>query len=92
MLPISKHRTLVIPHRLALAAAGVCLALSFTVDQTAVDDTLQAERSAAVEQLDEQPANAGTATVTPSEPSGDVRPSGGGGQVSLLPWFSGLAR
>jgi len=91
MLPISKHRTLVIPHRLALAAAGVCLALSFTVDQTAVDDNLQAEHRASIEQLEEQPANAGTATVTPSEPAGDVHPSGGG-KVSLLPWFSGLAR
>lgn len=85
MLPISKHRTLVIPHRLALVAAAVCLALSFTADRRTVEPQLQAEREQPVEQIDM--VNGGSAAIKPGDRSGH---SGGGSNPSLLPWFSGL--
>ena len=88
MLPISKHRTRVIPHRLALVAAGVCLVLSFTVDQASIDQNLQAERSQPSEQFDA--VNAGSSAVSQPEQSNEARAGGSGGNVSLLPWFSGL--
>lgn len=46
MLPITHHKKLIIPHRLALVAAGICLALSFTVDQTRVDGSLTSNAGA----------------------------------------------
>lgn len=89
MLPISRHRTLVIPHRLALIAAAVCLALSFTADRGAVEERLRAERAQPLEQV--EPVSADAASVKQRESSGDNR-SGSSGNVSLLPWFSGLMR
>jgi hypothetical protein len=46
MLPITHHKKLIIPHRLAVIAAGICLVLSFTVDQTRVDESLTSSTSA----------------------------------------------
>lgn len=89
MLPISKHRTLVIPHRLALVAAAVCLALSFTADRSDVAQQLQAEHSEPMEQV--EPGRADSASVAQREKPGDSR-SGRSGRLSLLPWFSGLSR
>lgn len=82
MLPISKHRTFVIPHRLALVAAAVCLALSFTADRRNVEEHLQAERDQPMEQL--EAVNGGSASASQQDRAG------ASANPSLLPWFSGL--
>lgn len=89
MLPISKHRTLVIPHRLALIAAGVCLALSFTADRSELASKLQADHAEPTEQIDA--VSSAPAPIAPPEQAGSSR-SRRGGNLSLLPWFSGLSR
>jgi hypothetical protein len=86
MLPISKHRTLVIPHRLALVAAAVCLALSFTSDRGDVQGPLQADGDQPIEQI--EAVNGGSASV--GHPDQAPRSNRGRGNPSLLPWFSGL--
>jgi hypothetical protein len=89
MLPISKHRTLVIPHRLALVAAAVCLALSFTADRSTVETQLQSELGEPVEAI--EPADTAPAPIAHGDKPSNSR-SGGGDNLSLLPWFSGLSR
>ncbi|NBB92963.1 MAG: hypothetical protein GVY32_07340 [Gammaproteobacteria bacterium] len=88
MLPITRHRTLAIPHRLALAAAAVCLVLSFTVDRTALEESVQENQTAAhqVDSLD-NPA----AAVKPSERTSAGSGKSGKSSLKLLPWFTGLA-
>ena len=86
MLPISKHRTLAIPHRLALLAAAVCLALSFTAERGALPEQLQADRDKPAEQL--EAANGGSASISRHDKAG--KPPDTGGNPTLLPWFSGL--
>jgi len=89
MLPISRHRTLVIPHRLALIAAALCLALSFTADRWSAEPQFQAERNEPAEQV--EPARADSASVARSDKRRESR-SGGHDRLRLLPWFSGLSR
>ncbi len=89
MLPISKRRTLVIPHRLALIAAAVCLALSFTVDRSGIEEQLQAERAEPMERA--EAVTSESAPVTQREQAGGSS-SGGDSNLRLLPWFSGLSR
>ncbi|MDZ7789467.1 MAG: hypothetical protein U5L08_03060 [Xanthomonadales bacterium] len=86
MLPISKHRTLVIPHRLALVAAAVCLALSFTADRGELPQQLQAEHDTPTEQL--EATNGGSASISGHDKAGKTRDTRG--NPTLLPWFSGL--
>ncbi len=86
MLPLSKHRTLVIPHRLALLAAAVCLALSFTAERGDLPQQLQAEHDAPAEQI--EAANGGSASIGRQDKAGKHRANGG--NPTLLPWFSGL--
>lgn len=90
MLPITRHRTLAIPHKLALTAAAVCLVLSFTVDQTSVEERLQARKSAAV-QIEENEDSL-PAQLAPTERASVTTARSGRGRLNLLPWFSGLAR
>jgi len=84
MLPISKHHRFVIPHRLALVAAAVCLALSFTADRPGVDSQLQADRGEVSKRLETVDSDTGQ---TAPHHHGDQSRSG---NPSLLPWFSGL--
>lgn len=86
MLPISRHRTLVIPHRLALIAAAVCLALAFTSQPRDVEGPLQADRNQPADQL--EAVSASPASLAPRDQAGKSRSDGG--NPSLLPWFSGL--
>lgn len=86
MLPISKQRTFVIPHRLALVAAAVCLALSFTADRGEMPQQLQAEHHSPAEQL--EASNGGSASINRQEKA--AKPRRSGGNPTLLPWFSGL--
>lgn len=86
MLPITRHHTLVIPHRLALIAAAVCLALAFTSDRGKLEGPLQAEGSKPLEQL--EAVHGGSASAGHGEQSG--KSTGSGTNPSLLPWFSGL--
>lgn len=89
MLPISKRRTLVIPHRMALVAAAVCLALSFTVDRSGIEEQLQAERTEPMERT--EAVSSESVPVTQREQA-DRSSSGGNSNLRLLPWFSGLSR
>jgi len=89
MLPISRHRTLVIPHRLALVAAAICLALSFTADRSATTSQLKADVTEPTEQI--EAASADSAAPGNTERRADSR-SRAGKSLSLLPWFSGLSR
>lgn len=91
MLPITRHRTLVIPHRLALIAAAVCLALAFTSDRNTVEGPQQADRSQPLEQL--EAVSSSPASVRQGDQPGKAQPGksrGSGRNPSLLPWFSGL--
>lgn len=89
MLPISKHRTLVIPHRLALVAAAVGLALSFTADRSGLEEKLQADNAEPMERV--EAVSSESAKLAPRERAGDPG-SGGSADLHLLPWFSGLSR
>lgn len=87
MLPITRHRTLAIPHRLALVAAAVCLVLAFTVDQSTLDEQLQARQ---VDRAQDEPQEEATLeAVTPKEQVSAGK-SGRSGRLELSPWFSGL--
>lgn len=88
MLPITRHRTLAIPHRLALVAAAVCLVLSFTIDQSSLDEQAQARQVDSIqgEPKEEAPLEASAPTEQVSS-----RNSGRSGRLELSPWFSGLS-
>ncbi len=86
MLPITRHHTLVIPHRLALIAAAVCMALAFTADRGKLEGPLQAESGKPLEQLES--VNGGSASAGHGEQPGSS--TGSGNNPTLLPWFSGL--
>lgn len=88
MLPIVKRRTLHVPHRLAVAAAVVGLALSFAIDRSTVEERLQAEQGGtpAVEQTTGSAGENGAAQDGDSAAKRRHRER----DLSLLPWFSGL--
>ena len=88
MLPISRHRALVIPHRLALIAAAVCLALAFFSGPHGVDGPMQAQHGTPGGQPEGGHADA--AVISRGEPC--PGPARSAAKPSLLPWFSGLMR
>jgi len=90
MLPITRHRTLAIPHKLALTAAAVCLVLSFTVDQTSVEEHLQSRQTAAAQV--EENDDTFPAQLAPTERASTPTTRSDQSRLNLLPWFSGLAR
>lgn len=89
MLPIIKRRTIAIPHKLALVAAAVCLALSFSVDRASIEERLQA-RNTPTQQPSEQGAAA--SSIPASERAGEAENTARKKRLNLLPWFSGLRR
>jgi len=87
MLPIAKRHRLVIPHRLALTAAAVCLILSFTAGRSDPDGQLQAEHGSHMERIETIDSSA--EAIRQHEAGSSTRRSG---RLRLLPWFSGLMR
>lgn len=88
MLPITRHRTLAIPHRLALVAAAVCLVLSFTVDQSSLDEQLQARQ---VDSAQGDPNEEAALEAAKPKEQVSTGKNGHSGRLELSPWFSGLA-
>ncbi|QKK02198.1 MAG: hypothetical protein HND55_05725 [Pseudomonadota bacterium] len=91
MLPIVKHRTMHIPHRVALVAASICLILSFTVEQVEREDRLSTGHDAAPSVEQSVPA----VDPGPMAEKPDIPPDKRGQpdySLSLLPWFAGPGR
>lgn len=89
MLPITRRRTLEVPHGLAAVAAAVCLILAFATDHASVDERLQA-RNSDQSPVEETASERDEALETASEKVRDSRKrrerrSG----LGLLPWFPG---